>query len=255
MSYTGLQYSDTSSATLAGLKQDIYFLGKCNSSSISDGDLNRIINKYYAQLQEVVRGVNENFYMVIASTDLVIGDGTYSFPDGLSGTAPAYEKIKSLWVALQPADITNPLVTEYERVNIIDPDAITDPSYTFTQPTALIFGNYFSLYPILTDTTKYPVTGGVKIYYIATQDKLTNDTDVPKIFPSYHDAITQGALIDIHKRLGDSDASEKAKALFNKRLKDIASYASARIPDEVSIVEGQDAQGGWVYPWGNNSMA
>ena len=47
--YIGLQYNDTGSTTLAGLKQDIYFLGHCNSSSIGDGDMNRIINKYYGQ--------------------------------------------------------------------------------------------------------------------------------------------------------------------------------------------------------------
>jgi len=255
MQYTGLQYSDTNSSTLAGIKEDIYFLGKCNSASISDGDLNRIINKYYAQLQDVIKSVNENFYMCVATTDLVISDGAYSYPDGTSGTAPAYEKFKSLWVALQPKDITSPLVTEYERANIIDPDSISNPAYVFTQPTALIFGTYFVLNPLVTDTTMYPVKRGIKMYYIATQDKLVNDTDTPKIFPSFHDAITQGALIDVHKRLGNSDASEKCKTLFAKRLKDVASYASNRIPDEISVIEGQDAQGGWCYPFGQNSMS
>src|ERR1035437_5607770 len=102
-----MKYSDTTSSTLNGLKQDIYFLGKCNSSSISDGDLNRIINKYYGQLQEVVRAVNENFYMAEATANLIIGDGTYTFPDG-TGTAPAYEKIKSIWVAFLPKSLTVP---------------------------------------------------------------------------------------------------------------------------------------------------
>ena len=93
------------------------------------------------------------------------------------------------------------------------------------------------------------------MYYIATQDQLINDTDVPKIFPSFHDAITQGSLIDVHKRLGDVDAMKEAKSVFKKRLEEIAAYASAHIPDQVSIIEGQDAQGGWQYPWGDNSMA
>ena len=138
--YTGLQYNDPTN--LAGLKQDIYFLGKCNSASIGDDDMNRIVNKYYAQLQEVIRSVNENFYMVSATTDLVISDGTYYFPDGTGGLAPAYEKIKSIWAAYLPATPTAPLSTDFVRVDIIDPGAISQPAYTFNtdQPKAKMFG-------------------------------------------------------------------------------------------------------------------
>ena len=253
--YSGLQYSDSS--TLAGLKQDIYFLGKCNSSSIGDDDMNRIINKYYAQIQEIIRSVNENFYMVVATTDLIISDGAYYFPDGSSGTAPAYEKIKSIWAAFNPADITAPLTTDFVRCDIIDPNSISQPAYTFNtdQPKCLMFGTYFVLLPLVTDTTLYPVTRGVKMYYIATQDKLVNDTDKPKIFPSFHDAIVQGALIDVNHRLGNSAAEKDAQDRFKKRCEDIGSYASAHIPDELGVIEGQDSLGGWQYPWGQNSLA
>lgn len=252
-----MQLNDTG-LTLDGIKQDIYFLGKCDVNTFATGDLDRIINKYYEQLQEAVRSVNENFYMIVAVTDLVIGDGSYDYPDGLSlGGAPSYQKIKSIWAAYQPADITAPLVNEYRRTDIIDPDAISDPAFTFSpqSPKAMMFGDYFILLPLVTDPVFYPVTDGVKMFYIATIDKLVLDTDVPKIFVSFHDAIVQGSLIDVFKRLGDGDASKEAKVDFAKRLLDIKSYASAHIPDEISIVEGQDNQGGWEYPWGNNSMS
>jgi hypothetical protein len=261
MKYTGLQYSDTSSSTLAGLKQDIYFLGKCNIASISDGDLNRIVNKYYSQLQEAVRAVNENFYMTVATTDLVIGDGSYNYPDGSS--APAYEKMSAIWAAFQPKDPTSPLPTEYRKIDCIDPTSISDPDYEFSVdfPKALMFGDYFVLLPLAVNPTLppflYPVTDGVKIYYIADQDKLINDTDVPKIFPCFHDAITQGALIDVHARLGNTTESDKSKKKFEERLEDIKSYASNRFPIELGIIEGQDMQGGWSYPFEdrNNSMS
>ena len=146
--YTGLQYNDTSSSTLAGLKQDIYFQAKCNSSSIADGDMNRIINKYYGRLQEAIRSVNENFYMASATCNLNIGDGSYTFPDG-TGTAPTYEKIKSIWAAFRPTDITNPQYEDYIRVDCIDPDAISDPAYTFSyeSPKALLCLLYTSPSP------------------------------------------------------------------------------------------------------------
>lgn len=250
-----MQYSDTNAATLYGIKQDIYYLAHCNALSVSDGDMNRIINKYYGQIQEIIRGINESFYLVVATTDLISGDGSYTYPDG-SGTAPGYEKIKSIWASFQPVDPTAPLVTEYERCNIVDADAITDPSYVFSTPTALIFGDYFVLQPLPTSVSgTFPVTDGVKMYYIATLDKLVNDTDIPKIFPSFHDAITQGALIDVAGRLKNKQLKADSEKFFKQRKEEIAAYASTRIPDLLSIVEGQDAQGGWVYPFGQNSMA
>ena len=69
------------------------------------------------------------------------------------------------------------------------------------------FGNYFVLLPLVTDVTKYPVRDGVKIYYISTQNSLPNATDVPQIFPSFHDAIVTGSLIEVHKRLGNDEHS------------------------------------------------
>jgi hypothetical protein len=252
--YTGLQYNDTSSTTLAGLKQDVYFLTKTNSQAILDGDLLRILNKYYAQLQEAVKAVNENFYLAVATSNLVIGDGTYTYPDG-TGTAPAYEKVKSIWAAFNPATPATPLTNEFERVNIIDNNQVEDPSYEFTHPTAVDMGTYFILHPLVTDATIYPVTGGVKIYYIATQDKLVNDTDVPKIFPSFHDAISQGASIDVAERLGNLQLKKDSIALFAKRLADIKAYASGRIADEIGLVEGQESAGGWEYDFGQTNMS
>lgn len=242
------------SINLNGIKQSIYFLGKCNVNSFTAGDLDRVINSYYGQLQEVIRGVSENFYMIIAVTNLAINDGTYTFPDG-TGTAPAYSKIKSIWAAYQPANIAAPLPTEFERCNIVDANSISQPSYVFSEPTSLMYGDFFIQLPLVTDTTKYPVINGLKTIYIPDQDFLINDTDTPKIFLSFQDAIVWGSLIDILHRLGDEDGSKRYEKKFTQRLKDIVAYASQRIPDEIGVVEGQDNAGGWEYPWGNDAMA
>ena len=247
-------YNDTTN--LQGILQDIYFLGKCNSSTFQANDLLRIVNKYYYQLQEAVRSVNENFYMSEATTDLVIGDGSYTFPDG-TGTAPAYEKIKSIWAAYLPVNPASPLASEYTRCDIIDPDSISDPEYTFSsdKPKVLVYGSYFVLLPLVTDVTKYPVTNGVKMYYIAQQTPLANASDVPNIFPDYHDAIVHGALIDVAERLGNDKLKADSVELFAKRIEDIKVDASNRLPAEISIVEGQETEGGWMYPFGNQNMA
>lgn len=250
-----MQLNDTTN--LIGIKQDIYFNAKINVSTFDPNDVNRIINKYYGQLQEIIRAVNENFYMIVARTDLVISDGTYTFPDGVgTSAAPAYEKIKSLFAALMPQDRTAPRADEFQRVDFLDPNQISNPAYSFTSPKALVYGTYFVLLPLLTDPTRFPVTKGLKILYIQQLDYLVNDTDTPKIFRSYHDIITWGSLIDIAGRLGNAKLEKKAADMFKKRCGELAAYASNRILDlEEGLVEGQDSQGGWAYPWGQNSMS
>lgn len=249
-----MQYGD--SVTLQGIREDIYYLAKANANSILPNDLQRIINKYYGQLQEAVRSVNENFYMVVATANLSQLDGSYTFPDGSgTGAAPAYEKMKSIWGAFSPKNTSAPLTTEFQRVNCIDPDAISDPSYSFTQPTALMFGSYFVLYPLVDNVTVLPVTNGLKSYYIARQQTLVLDTDVPVIFPTFTDAITQGSLIDVAQRMGNEKLKQDSIALFAKRIQDIKAYASDRLPILDGLVEGQDNAGGWTYPWGDYSMS
>ena len=62
-------------------------------------------------------------------------------------------------------------------------------------------------------------------------------------------------MIDVHSRLGNDDEAERAKTMFAKRLEEVKSYASSRLPDELGVVEGQDEVGGWSYPFGVNSMS
>lgn len=241
--------------TLDGILQDLYFEGKFNVNTFQRDDLLRIINKYYYQMQSAIRGVNEDFYLIVATADLVIGDGSYTLPDG--NTAPPYEKIKSLWGAFTPANISAPLATEYERVTIIGANQVTNPAYEFTIPTAIMFGNYFVLHPLVTNVLLYPVLKGVKAYYIPQLDKLINDTDKPNIFPDYHDVITWGALTEIAPRLGNQTIEAKAIKKYKERMEDLKEYASNRVLDLQAgdVIEGQDTAGGWTFPFGQSSMS
>ena len=244
-------FSDTNIPTLNGLKQDLYYLGKFSAATFSAGDVNRIINKYYKIVQDDLRGVNEDFFLLSTTATLQlqsVAQGKYTLPTD-------YEKIKRIFVAATPASITATLYTEYVPVNIIDANAITDPSYAFSNPTAVFFGQYFTLYPFYTDVTKYPVLLGVKMYYIPIQADLINDSDVPLIFSDYHDVITWGSLIDISTRLGNTELRAKAEKMFDKRRAELRKYASGRVLDvETSYVEGQGNAGGWSFPFGRNGI-
>jgi hypothetical protein len=237
--------------SLVDIKSDLYFNGKFNSSTYVQNDLNRIINKVYKMVQEDIRAVNEDFFLVntTALLDLDVNtNGQYTYPSD-------YEKIKSIWVALTPANKAAPLFSEYSKVDIINANAQTNPSYTFSTPTAVTFGTFFKILPALTDATLYPVTKGIKTYYIPTQADLVNDTDVPLIFSDYHDVITWGSLIEIANRNGDNDLYKKATDKFKERRAELKRDASQRVLDiSPEYVEGNLNQGGWSFPWGSKGL-
>lgn len=242
-----MQLNDTTN--LIGIKQDLYFNGGFNASTYAQNDLNRIINKYYKMLQEDLRSINEDFFLTSDVADLPAAT-----------TAPAvftypldYEKLKSFWVAPTPISTSVPLVTEYLRCAVIDPNKITDPTYVFSNPTVVLFGSYFVMQPILTNTTI--VTNGMKLYYIPVQPDLASDADVPNIFADYHDAITAGSLIDIGRRMGKDTLVAEAQKTFTRRREEMKRDASNRLLDiEPAYVEGQGNAGGWSFPFGRTGI-
>ena len=229
----------------------MYFKGKFNASTFTQNDLNRIINENYKIAQEDIRSINEDYFLVSTTAQLdlqSVAQGAFTIPTDL-------EKFKSIWVAPAPASILSPLYTEYVRATIIDANAITDPSYIFTNPTVVMFGTYFVLYPFYTDVTKFPVLKGVKMYYIPTQVDLVSDGDTPVMPADYHDVIVWGALIEVAFRLGDDDLYKKASKKFIDRRQELKRDISQRVLDiSPEYVEGQGNAGGWAFPFGKNGI-
>lgn len=119
--------NDINTTTLNGILQDMYFEGKFTVNTFNKADLLRIVNKTYKILQEDIRAVNEDFFLVVTRTNLnlsSVSNGIYTIPTD-------NEKIKSIWVAPTPANIAAPLESEFVKVNIIDANAQTNPAYVF----------------------------------------------------------------------------------------------------------------------------
>ena len=236
-----IQYNDTS--TLNGIKQDLYFNGKFNAGTFNQNDLNRIINKYYLQAQMIIRGVNENFYAIGTLTNLLAGSNMqYSYPID-------YEKIRFIEAAIQPANLTSPQRNEYVRCVLVTPEQIEDPSYQFSGPTCIMYGDYFEF----VNTVANQVTNGLRMVYIVKQAQMVADSDTPDIFEDYYDVITWGALCDICPRTRPEFLAT-AKENFKQRKDDLAGYASARINGMAGgNIEGQIDAGEWQYPFGQNN--
>lgn len=233
-------YNDT--VNLNGIKQDLYFDGKFNAGTFQQNDLNRIINKYYLQAQTAIRGVNEDFYAVATKTNLTAGTNVqYSWPTD-------YEKIKYIEIAVLPANLASPTRGEYVRAIIVTSDQITNPSFVFSQPTIVVYGDYFEVINTVANT----VTNGIRMIYIPKQAQMVSDSDSPNIFEDYHDVIMWGSLIDIAPRLNNAELESKAEKMFIKRMKDLTDNASARIQNMAGeYVEGQTNSDNLDFPWGN----
>ncbi len=249
-----MQLNDTST-TLNGIKQDIYFIAKITVNTFSAGDLNRIINKYYKQAQSIIRAVNEDFFMEIAATNLVTNSGG-TYPNEYPLPVD-YEKVKQIQVAFTPASITLPLNSEFQVLQIVGQESISNPSVAITIPTAIVMDNSFFLYPdpSVTASLVLPVTNGIKIFYIKKQADLVNDGDVPNIFSDYHDVITWGSIVDIALRIGNQTLFSEAMAVYQKRMLEMREYASQRVLELGSpYIDGQSL-GNWDYNFGKNSMS
>ena len=249
------------SLTLNDILSDIYFNAKITAATFGNLDTNgnpqdllRIINKVYKQLQDEIKGINEDFFSEIYTTDLVLTTGgtypnEYPYPTN-------FEKIKQIQVAFNPADKTTPLYTEYIDARIVSQSAFSDMSQTtnFDSPVVVDLGTSFLLYPIQ-DSTAYPVTKGIKIYTIDLQSDLTQNTDTPNIFSNFHDVITWGTLIEVANRLGNQNLLETSASMFKKRVEEMKTFASGHILDyQPSYLEGQNP-GYVVYPYGNFPMS
>ena len=233
-------YNDTTN--LNGIKQDLYFIGKFNSGTFVQNDLNRIINKYYLQAQTAIRQINEDFYAVPTKTDLQVGQNyQYSWPTDM-------EKVKFVEIAIVPLSLTAPLRSEYVRATIVTSDQVTTPGYTFSGPTIISYGDYFEVINNVTNK----VTNGIRMVYIAKQAQMVADSDTPNIFEDYHDVITWGSLMDIAPRLNNTELLAEAQVMFKKRMQDLRDNASNRIESLAgSYVEGQSTEGNWDFPFGN----
>jgi hypothetical protein len=248
-----MQLNDTTN--LNGVLQDIYFNGKITVNTFPANDLLRIVNKYYKIAQSYLRGVSEDFFGEIWTLDLQTNTGG-TYPNEYILTNTSYEKIKAIYASYSPQNVAAPLwPSEFTQMALITQDQISQPGYAFntSNPYAIIYDSQsFFIEPLPTVT----VTGGLKVFTIELQADLANATDKPNIFSDYQDVITWGSLIDIAIRKGDDKLFKIASAMFKKRGDELKEYAGGHVPVMAgAIVEGQDAQGGWSYPFGYNQMS
>lgn len=232
------------------IREDIYFNAKINSSTFTGAEILKYINDGYREAQMLIRGINENYFLVYDTTTLQlssVNDSSYTYPDDC-------EKVVQLQVALQPADSSSPLSSEFQVCNFISQSQIQNPNVTFSRPHAVAFGDYFVLYPTLVNTsaTTYPVTNGMKIYYIQRLAELTSDTDVPNFNKDYHQYITWYVVDILCNRLNKTTLRDNARLKKKEWAENLTRYISGREMDmQGLILEGQSGNFGWDYPFGN----
>ncbi len=148
-----------------------------NTTTLSDADLDTLINIGYKKVQQKMLEVNQDFFEEQKTKFYLSKDqDLYSLPDDflamkqlrLAYKTPASEKDYKVAIAHDAAETTSILQEEESPYPIYD-----------------ITGNYFRIKPAPTDD----VPDGGEIYYFARRSDLSTTADVPDIPIDYHDIL------------------------------------------------------------------
>ena len=230
------------------IKNNAFFQAKVNTSTYNAITINSIANKYYSKVQDAVRAVNEGYFDRQYVTDYIFGVNSYALD-------PSWEKIKQFYVTENPKDKTAPQDYEYVQCPIIHAEQVSDPNYQFSGPTAIIYADYFTVYPFPVDSTLFPITNGLKIIATERLVPLVNDTDTTSTPPDYDDLISIGIAIDLARRQGNQSLLDDLKKEFKDGISEMKAGLSPRTPMESGIIEGQENYGFWNYPYGNSGRS
>lgn len=178
--------SDTSTST--GLMQDARFWTATNSTSYSDNDLKRNLNRWYHELvTDAILSMDAwDFQGDIATASTVANQQEYTFPTNLL-------KIKrievtydgSTWVRVLPMDVQDPLTPIGNQADVNNNFSTSNPFYDTHDDS--IF-----LYPIPTSA----VSAGLKIWYEKEVTELSAVDDEPALPENFHRLISIGAAYD-----------------------------------------------------------
>lgn len=184
-------FSDTS--TKQGIVEETDFFANSDSSTYPITSKTRNINRWLDRVCYLIQSADQawqfddsnNSDLPIATTDLVSGQGDYTFDT-------TFLKILKVMVADQsgnfyeifPTDVFNHNFTQ-ESQNMVD-------GYVYKYDKT---GNSLFLF----NTPNYSYTGGIKIYYQRNMNYFTttDTTATPGFNPQFHRILSLGAALDL----------------------------------------------------------
>ena len=195
----------------------------------TDAQLLVWVNQRYHHLVEAVDRVFENYFITVTTTDSVDSQQEYSLPTD-------FKRMRRVEINFNVDDDNS----VYQRAFPIELDHVRlrlgNESLGVTiqrNPIYYLQGDNIGFIPIPDEDG----TAAIKLWYVAEQDDLEDDDDVPAIPTGYHYLIVIGACADaLQKGKRDLDGASMYEAMYQSGRDKMQEELEDRIIDESKMV-------------------
>lgn len=202
----------------------------------SDAELLRWVNQRYHLLEEAVDRVFENYFLTESVTDTVEDEQEYQLPTD-------FKRMRRVEVNY---DIDNS-DSVYQRAYPVELDQIRQRLENTNlgvgiqrHPIYYLRGDNIGFLPIPDEDG----TNAIRIQYVAEQDDLSDDADVPVIPVSYHYLIVIGACADaLEKGKRDLEEANRLNYRYDVKRREMMEELEDRVIEESKYVVDTSGEG------------
>lgn len=188
-----------------------YWVDDLNLTYFTPAQVNRFLNNAQREVQKLVLGAGQDFYMKCAQTTLVINQRDYVLPDD-------FYKVNRLEVVISGSSPNENVL----RLNPITPNQLDLMGTQTGTPSVYFFKkNRFTLYPAPNSALT------LRMLYSYKVADMVLDSDLPDVPEPYNEMIAVLAAMDCLLKDGrDVSALIEKRDLYMKMLKDDAAQRS-----------------------------
>jgi len=213
--------------TLSNVYDDVRGLAGKDSTTLTDGTLLRLANKYYMKINRALMSISEDLYGEISYTDLVANQDEYPLPE--DSTSSAYSggaiKLQRVEVSYDGANwyVVKPI--SYDEVR--GPSVlVVDKNSQFGKSTPKYYVMDRSLFIIPVPESGDDVgasSANLYIWWIKRPDEMTSSADIPESPKDFLDVLAEGILSDVFRTFGRLTEARDARNNFKIGLEEMKS--------------------------------
>jgi len=193
-----------------------------DTTQLTDAVLNVFINTRYHELVSKLMTAFEDYFGTSDNTiDLVTDQVEYDLPVDANSRCEVM-KVKRVEIAYDGSDYN--LAYPFDMNDKWTTESDTQGQYTQEEPHYYLYGNKIGFDPKPTSNQ----SNAVKLWYIARQADLSNDTDKPAIPDEYHQLIVYGASADVKKRDDNFNAARNYEMDYKEGVREMINELKKR---------------------------
>lgn len=191
--------------TLQNVYDDVRFNCGKDTNTLTNAELLRLANKYYALMVRELVDLNEDLYAQISSTALVANQREYPLPtDSVSTFGGGLIKLQRVEISFDGTNwyVADPLsLQEISSPTTLDADINrqfqkASPRYWFKDRSVWIAPIPGSGDSVAANNTN------LRIYWIQRKNELTAVGDIPEIPKDFLNVLVEGMLVDVFRKFG-----------------------------------------------------